>query len=169
MDTIKFIIEEYIDKVFGYRFPVLNIYINERNLIHLVRASEKKSTLAEVEGDCWGYIGFELSHFDRFKDEMLGGKLYPRSILLVCTCTIPECNCIMADMVFDEKTVRWQNLESPFLGGPAPTLWVQYESALAAEWVPVDYSGLGPFTFEREQYFAALDEVSKRIIPYYYG
>ena len=169
MDTIKFVIEEYIDKAFGYRFPVLNIHINDRNLIHLVCAIEKKSTLAEVEDAPWGYIGFELSHFERFQNEMLGKKIYPQSILLVCTCTIPECNCIMADIVFEEKIVRWENLESPFLGGPAPILWVESEESQGNDWVPLDYTGLGPFIFDREQYLAALDDVSKRILPYYYG
>jgi hypothetical protein len=169
MDTIKFVIEEYRDEEFGYRFPVLNIHINGRNLIHLVSAIENKCPLAEVEEDPWGYIGFELSNFDRFRDEMLGKNIYPHSILLICTCTIPECNCIMADIVFEERTVAWKNLESPFLAGPAPTLWVESEDALENPWVPLDYTGLGPFIFEREQYLSALDEISKKILPYSYS
>jgi hypothetical protein len=100
---------------------------------------------------------------------MLGKKIYPRSILLICTCTIPECNCIMADMFFEEKTVTWENLESPLLGGPTPSLWVESEDALENDWVPLDYTGLGPFIFEREQYLSALDEISKRILPCSYS
>jgi hypothetical protein len=169
MDTIKFVIEEYIDEEFGYRFPVINIHINDRNLIHLVSMVENKCPVMEAVDDPWGYIGFELSHFERFRNEMLGKKAYPRSVLLTCTCTYPECSCIMADMVFQEKTVVWKKIENPLLAGPTPILWVEAEDALENGWVPLDYAALGPFIFDREQYLAALDDVSKRILPYYYG
>lgn len=33
--------------------------------------------------------------------------------------------------------------------------------ALKEGWKPLDYSGLGPFVFERSQYLAALDAVTQ--------
>jgi hypothetical protein len=168
MDTIKFVIEEHIDEEFGYRFPILNIYINDRNLIHLVSAVENKCPVEEAAEDPWGYIGFELSNFERFHDEILGKKIYPRSILLTCTCTIPECNCIMADIAFEKDTVVWKNIENPWLVGPTPSPWVGAEEASTCGWVPLDYANLKQFSFERKQYLAALDELSKRVIPRYY-
>jgi hypothetical protein len=40
MDTIKFVIEQFVDEEAGYRFPVINIYINGQ---HTVTWSDMKS------------------------------------------------------------------------------------------------------------------------------
>jgi hypothetical protein len=162
METIKFVIEDYIDKKAGYRFPVINIYINERNLIDLVWEIEHKRRIPKRrKSPRWAYIGFEVMHFNRFHDEMLGKKTYRRSVVLTCTCTYAECNCIMTDIVFEREAVTWSNLQSPWLAGKTPSPWIDEAEAQELGWKPLDYSGLGPFVFDREQYLAALETATE--------
>jgi len=159
MDTIKFVIEQYKDEEGGYEFPVVNIYINGQDLIDLLTRVERKDWDGNKKSRS-GYIGFEVTNFERFRKEMLGEKIYPKSVLLTCTCTIPECNCIMANMLFDSHTVTWSDIKSPWLGGKTPNRFIEEAEAQELGWQPLDYSGLGPFVFDREQYFSALDKVT---------
>ena len=162
MDTIKFVIEQYTNEEFGYALPIINIYINDRALIDLVSEVEHKLFAADDEKVVRSnYIGYEVTHFEIFRDEILGRKTYPRSVLLTCTCTIAECNCIMADLAVETQTVTWSDLRSPWLGGKTPNAWVDEAEAQALGWQPLDYTGLGPFIFDREQYLSALDSVTQ--------
>ncbi len=162
MDTIKFVIEQYTNEEFGYTLPVINMYINDRDLIDLISEVEHKLFAADGEKVVRSnYIGYEVAQFERFSNEMLGRKTYPRSVLLTCTCTHAECNCIMADIAIETQTVTWSGLRSPWLGGKTYSPFVSEEEAFKGGWHPLDYSGLGPFTFEREQYLFALEEVTQ--------
>lgn len=158
MDTIKFVIEEHGDEEFGYKFKVINIYINGQDLIDLVTRVERKEWGGQKNSRS-GYIGFPLTNFERFHREMLGDKVYRRSILLTCTCTIEECNCIMASITFEDRTVTWSDLRSPYLGGQTYSPFVDEADAIEESWVPIDYSGLGPFVFDKEEYLSALEQV----------
>ena len=157
MDTIKFVVEQYRVEEFEHDLPVINIYINGQNLIDLVTRIEKRDWNGEKDSRS-SYIGIEATHFERFRNEMLGNKIYRHSILLTCTCTIAECDCIMADIAFEAATVAWSNIRSPWLGGKTYSPFVDEEDASKEGWVPLDYSALGPFMFDREQYLSALDE-----------
>lgn len=154
MDTVKFVIEDYDDTEYGFRFPTINICINDRNLIDLV---------SEVEAGAGRspYIGFALQRLDRFRNEMLAAQKLPYSVLLTCTCTIEMCNCIRALIEFDADTVTWSDLRSPWLGGKTPSPFIDEEEAARSGWRPIDYSHLGPFTFDRGQYLAALDALDQ--------
>ena len=160
MDTIKFVIEQYVDEEGGYRFPVINIYINNSNLIDLVTKIEKKDWDGDIKTRS-SYIGFEVPRFGQFRNEMLGRKIYARSVLLTCTCTIELCGSITADIAFNERTITWSDLRSPYLSNNTYSPFVDEADALKEGWKPLDYSGLGPFVFERGQYLAALDAVTQ--------
>jgi hypothetical protein len=62
MDTIKFAIEEATEEETISRFPTINIYINEQNLIDLVTRVEKNDWDGSRRTRS-GYIGFELGRF----------------------------------------------------------------------------------------------------------
>jgi hypothetical protein len=162
MDAIKFAIEQYTDEEFGYSFPVINIYINDHNMIDLVSEIENKHRAVDKGRNTRSnYIGFEATHFKRFRDEMLGRKVYLHSVLLTCTCTFAECNCIMAEIAIETQTVTWSDLKSPWLGGKTPSPWIDESEAQEMGWQPFDYTGLGPFVFERGQYLSALDNITQ--------
>lgn len=161
MDTIKFIIEDYVDEENGFRFPTINIYINDVNLIQFVEQVEHRNrSLGGEEPLRPDYIGLEPEFHRSFRDEFLGVQARPLSLLLTCTCTIELCNCILAKVSMDADTVTWSNLHSPWLGGKTPSPWLDEEEAQALGWSPCDYSALGPFVFSREQYLKALDELN---------
>ena len=160
MDTVKFVIEDYVDDENGFQFPTINIYINDKNLIDLVEQIEQRNQILRGEEPRRSiYIGLEPGYYRISRDEFLGLQKRPFSVLLTCTCTIELCNCIMAKITIDSQTVTWSELKSPWLGGKTPSAWVTEEEALEGEWVPFDYSGLGPFVFDREQYMNALKEL----------
>jgi hypothetical protein len=160
MDTVKFIIEDHVDEENGFRFPTINIYINENNLIDLVEQIEQRNQILYGEEPRRSlYIGLEPGYYNNLRDEFLGLQKRPFSVLLTCTCTIDLCNCILAKITIDSQTVTWSEIKSPWLGGKTPSAWVTEEEALEGGWVPFDYSGLGPFVFDREQYMNALKEL----------
>jgi hypothetical protein len=162
MDTIKFVIEQYSNEEFGYTLPVINIYINDRDLIDLISEVEHKLFAADGEKIVRSnYIGYEVDHFERFRNEMLGEKIYPRSVLLTCTCTIAECNCIMVNIAIETNTITWNDLKSPWFGGKTPSPFIDEAEAQELDWQPLDYGGLGPFVFDRRQYLLALDTVTQ--------
>jgi hypothetical protein len=160
MDTIKFAIEQYVEEEYGFSFPVINIYINGRNLIDLVSEIENQQRGRINENSPRSsYIGFEVSRFDRFRNEMLGIKRLPVSILLTCTCTIEMCNCLMAKIAVEAQSVTWSELKSPLPGEQLPAPFMEELQKLGFQ--PVDYSELGPFVFDRIQYLSALDKVTQ--------
>lgn len=160
MDTIKFAAEETLIEGASYRIPVINIYINGRNLIDLVEQVERRSRQPDPEESSSGpsYVGLHTGHYPDFRDEFLGRTGRSVSILLLCTCLQALCNSIVAGIEFGEDTVTWREIRSPFLAMEVGK-WVEIDEAEAAKYA-IDYSGLGPFVFDRTQYMNALDELA---------
>ena len=157
MDTIRFAVEEYIDKEFGFRFPTINIYINERNLIDLVQEIERREDPVQPSEPLpQSYVGLHPEYYRDFAREFLGQHERGNSILLICTCLEDMCNCITGKVEINPGTVTWSDIKSPWLSSKSPSPWVDFEDAEKAGWYPVDYSALGPFTFNRRQYEDAL-------------
>lgn len=162
MDRIKFIVEDYVDEEEGYRFPTINIYINNRNLIALVSEIEqRRSPPPDREHTRQGYIGFRVEQFDRFRAEMLAEHGKPYSVLLTCTCTFPECSCITAEVSLQSEMVFWGNIQNPFFSSKDP--WARWigENGNSSGWKPVDYSDLGVFVFRRQPYIQAVDDLAR--------
>ncbi len=159
MDTIKFIIEDYVDEEEGFRLPTINIYINGKNLIDLVDQVENSYRASPEDGmRSQSYIGLHAGYRRDFAEEFLGHKNRPRSVLLTCTCLEELCNSIVAKITVSADTVTWSEIRSPFLGAETG-LWVDMDGSENTDGCPINYSALGPFVFDREQYLNALDEL----------
>jgi len=164
MDTVKFIIEDHIDTDNGFRFPSINIYINERNLIDLVEEVEHERHTDQVaEPSSRSYVGLHPDYYHGFMNEFLGEHKRSFSILLICTCLVAECNCITAKVTVNAETVVWSELRSPFLSSETPNPWTTIEEAVAMDWYPIDYSALGAYVFDRAQCRDALMELQQNL------
>jgi len=164
MDSIIFIIEDHVNEKFGFRFPTINIYINNQNLISLVEEIEQRNRILRGEEPSHShYIGHDTRYSHNFRDEFLGLQSRPYSVLLTCTCTFAECDCIMAKITVVDKFVVWREIKSPWLSSNSPSPWVEEDIALGLGWMPYDYSDLGPFIFEKRTYMDALNEITARI------
>lgn len=161
MDTIKFVVEDYVNEEFGFRFPTINIFINERNLIDLVDQiergyrvwQEKELPIAQ------SYVGLHPGYHRDFAREFLGQKNRPNSVLLTCTCMEELCNSICAKITLDSAIVTWSDIRNPFLSMDFDR-WVKMDGSEDAEGFPIDYSALGPFVFDRRQYMEALNQLA---------
>jgi len=162
MDRIKFIVEDHIDREYHFRFPTINIYIDNHNLIDLVEEIEREYEPEQVKGT-WkrSYVGLHPDYFRRYEDEFLGLNRPGTSILLICTCLMWECNCVVGKVIVESDTVIWSDMYSPWLSSVTPGPWTSVEEAVARGWRPIDYSGLGPFVFDRKQYMDALEDLRK--------
>ena len=159
MDTIRFVIEDYIDEENRFQFPTINIFINESNLIELVEKIERTS-YDETSKEAFGqsYVGLHPEYHYDFLKEFLG--LQDRtSILLTCTCLEVLCNCITAKIFISAETVAWSDIKSPWLSSKTPNAEMTVEQALEVGWLPIDYSALGTFVFDRGQYLDALNSL----------
>jgi hypothetical protein len=148
MDTIKFVIEDYVDKKYGFRFPETKIYINGKNLIDLVQQVERPVldplNLRSVADR--SYVGLNPEWRPNIRHEFLGDTRYPYSVVLTCTCHEDWCNSILVKISIDSRKVTWSEFTSE-LHGEESRLWGE---------TPIDYSSLGPFVFDLEQYLDAL-------------
>lgn len=162
MDRIKFVVEDYVDNEAGFRFPTINIYINNRNLIRLVGEIEQRhSPSVSSERLSQGYIGFEATQYERFRVEALAEHGKSTSVLLTCTCTEPECSCITAEISIQSEMVFWSDVQNPLFSSKDP--WARWigDNDPSSGWKPVDYSELGIFVFRREPYFQAVNDLAR--------
>ena len=161
MDRIKFVVEDFVDTEAGYRFPTINIYINNRNLIELVTDIEQRRNPPDGELVRQGYIGFRADAYEWFRAEMLAEHGNPDSVLLTCTCGISECSCITAEISLQSETVIWSDIQNPIYS--SRDSWARWigENDAAVAWKPVDYSELGVFVFRRQPYDQAVNDLAR--------
>ena len=158
MDTIQFIIKDYVDEEYGFRFPTINIYINQRNLVHLIDQVEQayRVPMQADEPLRQSYVGLAPDYHLNFRSEFLSLTGRPFSVLLTCTCQEELCNSIIARITINSQTVIWSQIRNPFLAAEVEK-WVTMDGSEEVEGYPIDYSSLGPFIFDWKQYMDALD------------
>jgi hypothetical protein len=161
MDKVKFVVEDYVNTEEGYRFPTINIYINNRNLIELVGEIERRHCPPESGNARQGYVGFQVAEYARFRAEMLAVHGNPISVLLTCTCTFPECGCITAEISLQSEMVFWSEIQNPIYSSKDPWSRWTAEKLPATGWKPVDYAELGVFVFRREAYIKAVNDLTR--------
>jgi hypothetical protein len=131
------------------------IQVNGADLIELVRPMEQPFADAEGSSQIAGaYVGIPAGtaflpsrHLlgapdDLFSDLVRSGKV-SKAALLMCECGEPGCWPFCARIEITGDVVRWSDFEQPHRTG----------NGERPEW---RYDGLGPFTFARNQYEAAL-------------
>ena len=151
MDTIQFFIVEFINEVLDVHHSEIHIYINRRNLIDLVQQVEGPALNLRDERNSSGrsYAGLNPEWRPNLRNEFLGRTDYPYSAVLTCTCHEDWCNSVLAKIEVTSQTVTWKDFTSVLHG----------EESRSWGGTPIDYSSLGPFVFEREQYLDALNDV----------
>lgn len=131
MDHIELQWHDRIEHHLG-RCKELHILINGTSLIDLVRPVELP--FAELEdapgiAGSYGWLNDEDGEIQRLKTE--------ECMVLGCNCGIPECWPLTTRVSFSENVVNWSNFRN---------------SHTEARTIPWDYSTLGPFFFDRQQY-----------------
>ena len=149
MDTIQFFIVEYMDKEFEVHHSETHIYINGRNLIDMVEQIEHAALDLQIERDSsmWSYAGLNPEWRPNLRNEFLGNTREPYSVVLTCTCHEDLCNTVLVKINVHSQTVTWRDFTS-VLNGEESRSWGGR---------PIDYSALGPFVFDLQEYLEALD------------
>jgi len=149
MDTIQFFIVEYIDKEFEIHHPETDISINGRSLIDVVQEIEHAALNLQNERDSCrrSYAGLNPAWRPNLRNELLGNTREPYSVVLTCTCYEDWCKSVLTKIAIDAQTITWRDFTSVLYG----------EESRSWGGVPIDYSALGPFVFDRRQYLEALD------------
>ena len=112
-------------------------------------AAEGNATLAGQYRGLWvNYVAPPSRHF-------LGTPSHPvyqvgqKTQILECECGEPGCWPLLCRISLTKERVLWSDFEQPHRNGESQNpLW--------------DYSGFGPFEFEREAYEAALAQLAPR-------
>lgn len=149
MDTIQFFIVEYIDEEFQVHHSEIHIYINGRDLMDMVEQIEHAALNLQHECDSStrSYAGLNPDWRPNLRNEFLGNTPEPYSVVLTCTCYEDWCNSVLTKIHVDSQTVTWRDFTSVLHG----------EESRSWGGIPIDYSALGPFVFDRKQYLEALE------------
>lgn len=127
----------------------IRISVNGTELPELVRHAELPFARAEGNAELAGtYVGLVPGYIRMdLAGQFLGGSgawLYSegdgKTALLSCDCGEVGCSPLLARVTVSDDTVTWDEFEQPE----------------RPDW---DYSGFGPFTFDRTQYERALMDV----------
>lgn len=116
---------------------LVEIRVDGQTLIDRVREHERPFAEREGHPDLAGaYMSIGAIDWESSKVTLLG-----------CTCGVTSCWPLVSTISVTPTTVTWSNFEQPHRRpGSAAVFW--------------DYSGFGPFVFDRAQYEAALAAVA---------
>ena len=126
-------------------FVAAQIHIDQTSLIDLLKQFEQPLANREGSPDLAGSYGWlsKESAFNSLKG--LENRANGKVILLGCICGIDECWPLLARVETTETTVIWSDFEQPYRSSNHPNSW--------------DYSGFGPFVFDRIAYETELEKL----------
>jgi hypothetical protein len=131
--------------------------VDGRALNEHARAVELAFASAEGHAEIAGaYAGLWSEYMPSLSGHFLGTSVHPvyqsggKTHLLDCECGAPGCWPLMCRINATSDFVTWSDFEQPHRrSGDGSSGW--------------DYSTLGPFTFEREAYEAAIAELAGKL------
>jgi hypothetical protein len=164
MDKIKFSQGVYCDEDTGYGFWTIDISINGRKLLDIVKGVERENARRmglEFGGE---YAGIRYTPNIVAGEHFLGRKPYANSSpfvwVLGCTCGFFGCWDVFASVEVTSTIVRWSEIFNPWLANGLPSVWHQKSPE---DFVAFDYSSIGPFVFDRKQYDESLSKLGPAV------
>jgi hypothetical protein len=157
MDTLRLHIESGAYAWPRRLQPLVSLYVNERNLVDLVREVELPFASRAGKPDMAGrYVGLPARYAVEPSRHLLGEPAGPydytdKVTLLQCACGEGGCWPLLATITVTTNRVIWEDFEQPHRG----------PRSRAGHW---HYEGLGPFVFARPQYEAELRRVAAETI-----
>ncbi|SRR5712692_6923891 len=157
MDTIRLEIGRARDEP----RTAVDVFINGRNLLELVREVELPFWTAEghpeqdsqYDGLPPEYVFLPSRHLLDEPNGVLGSNSSERVPIYIHSCGEPGCWPLQVQIELHDGKVVWKNFRQPHRSRP---------NAHVKVW---DYSGLGPFVFDRQQYEAELDARGRSFEP----
>jgi len=157
MDEIQFKLGECLaDDLYLIRY--VDVYINNLRLMDLVCQAMNRQHKVQKSADFWGYVGLHIEsnlfHTDSFPGilaDPIGRSEYWKPVL-TCTCGIDLCSSIAARIEILGDFIIWHEVLDPWLGPLPAELKADREFE---NYIPGDFSGIGPYLFRGKQYIGA--------------
>lgn len=154
MDEIRLEVQEVYDEAYGGPLSEVAIFINDRNLIDILR--EIELPFAQEEGlpeRAGSYAGLRPEMMFLPSRYLLGEPVYGDKVdIFQCECGSLECWPFSVRITMQNNKVIWDEFEQPH----------RTENHPGGGW---SYDRLKPFVFDKRQYIAELSKVSIPLEP----
>ncbi|MFL0373757.1 hypothetical protein [Paenibacillus amylolyticus] len=131
---------------------VLNIYIDNENIIELIKKYEMQFE-PQIAG---GYEGPSINFLKNINEHLFGelneNDLFNydgKTQILGCNCGEPECWPLLVKIKVNDEIVVWSEFKQPHRNEDSGEYW--------------DYSNLKPLEFNRKQYEEQVSDISKKL------
>ncbi len=165
MDIIQFGLEELMDDMCK-PYHAITVNVNGRDLIDRVVEAERPYLIYPEHDPDWAristYLGLLPKKQPDFREIFMGGYRPPYTVILTCSeCPMPGCIRVTANIDVNDEVVSWTDIINPELGGKEMPVWVDgHTGSELWVWHPIDYSRIGPYYFDHDQYVDALDQLT---------
>lgn len=149
MDKIRLEVQQVIDEDYGRSFSEVAIFINDRNLIDILRQIElpfaKKEAHPDIAGSYAGLVPEMIFWPSRYflGEPAVGDKID----VLQCVCRSKGCWPFSVRITVDDDKVIWDQFSQPHRTKTHPSGGWQYDK-------------YEPFVFDKNQYMSQLRQVS---------